>query len=119
MPVDLAAIAGTPHNIYATDDDARKVFDIFRKGYIEFFNVDPMQQRTMFTAPVMRSVQQFVRDYGAEDAARITRFVFSKWKGRNRRNPVGKEMFSKRFRWLTDLALTELKADEGKENLWM
>lgn len=119
MQVDLTGIAGTPHNIYASDADAREVFDIYRKGSIELFNIDPMEQRTMFTASVMRSVQQFIRDYGKEDAVAITRFVFTEWKGRSRGNPVGKEMFSKKFRWLTDLALTELKAKKGKEDLWM
>lgn len=117
--MDLKNIAGTPHNIYANDQDVREVYDIYRKGSIELFNVDPMKQRTMFTAPVMRSVQQFIRDYGREDAVAITRYVFQKWKGRNRGNPVGKEMFSKKFRWLTDLALTELKSEKGKEDLWM
>lgn len=119
MPVDLTGIAGTPHNIYASDEAAREVYDIYRKGSIELFNIDPMEQRTMFTAPVMRSVQQFVRDYGRDDAVAITRYVFCKWKGRNRGNPVGKEMFSKRFRWLTDLALTELKAEKGREDIWL
>ena len=117
--MDLAKVAGTPHNIYASDQDAREVYDIFRRGSVDFFNVDPMQQRTMFTAPVMRSVQQFVADYGKEDAIKITNFVFTAWKGRNRGNPVGKEMFSKKFRWLTDLALTELKSQESKDDLWM
>lgn len=117
--MDLSTIAGTPHNIYATDADARAVYEIFRRGNIDLFNVDPMAHKTMFTAPVMRSVQQFVRDYGKEDAIRITSFIFTSWKGRNRGTPVGKEMFSKKFRWLTDLALIELSAQKGRDDLWM
>lgn len=115
----LAKIAGTPHNIYSTHEDVRAVFDIFCQGYITYFNINPIEQRTMFTSAVLRGVQSFISDYGIEDAKLIVNYVFDEWKGRNRKTPVGKELFSKRFRWLTDLALTEAKASKARDDRWL
>lgn len=119
MNVDLKNIVGTPQNLYENNKDIKRIYNTFRRGYINSFSLDPINQRTMFSSPVLRSIQTFIRDYGADDANKIIDFVFDEWNGRYKGNPLGTKIFSKKFRWLTDMALTEISTKESEEDLWL
>lgn len=117
--MDLKNIPGTAHNIYENNPDIKEVYDNFRNCYMSLFSIDPIKQKSMFTAPAMRSVECFVRDYGKDDAIKIVSYIYGEWGGRFKNKPIGKELFSKKFRWLTDSALAESNTKEVDQDIWL
>lgn len=96
------------------NEGVRRVYSAFGDCCQRVYRFDIRTKPTYMNAQTLRQVQSFVRDYGVEDAEAIVNAFFGVGhEGMLRGKPLGKSIFSKSFRWLSDQLLIEVERDRS------
>lgn len=97
-----------------SDPDHQRVMSAYGDGALRCYHMDIRNNRSTWRPTVMRQLQSFVKEYGADDGVKIVNRLFSvmhegKWKG----EMVGTSIFGTHRRWMADLLLAEAEKTSG------
>lgn len=125
MKFDLGGSMTSTAKMILSNESVADVYGAFGDGCMAYYGIDISDasdafiKRNYLSTPVLRTVQSFVKQYGADNAKGIVSTLFGvghegMWRGEQ----VGKSIFSTSRRWMADELLLEYQKLKAEERRW-